>query len=262
MRGAARVAARACGGVASGGIGTRRARVQLISQSFRGWAWTRALLGVPAREIHVCGDQSAIEVVRSLCKVAGMPEPEVRRFERLTRLDVDEEGLLHNDYANVQPGDAVIGFSVLELFKIKAAIDRTSPYKAALVYGSLPPMARRQQAMSFNTPESGYEVRGFGCAQHAGFPARALCCARRRARGRWCHDEGVAPVATCAGAGGERRHRHGRQPQRAPHHLPQHVQVRPRPGRARAAASVARQADCRRAADTAPACARERKEAT
>lgn len=157
--------------------------LQLISQNFRGWAWTRALLGVPAKEIHVCGDQSAIEVVRSLCKVAGMPEPEVRRFERLTALDIDDDGLLENDYANVQPGDAVIGFSVLELFKIKAQIDAKSPYKAALVYGSLPPMARRQQALSFNTPDSGYEVRSTAwehaaCVYHTASSARAMSCTR------------------------------------------------------------------------------------
>lgn len=30
----------------------------------RGWAWTRALLGIPADEIHLCGEAGAIELVR------------------------------------------------------------------------------------------------------------------------------------------------------------------------------------------------------
>lgn len=29
----------------------------------RGWAWTRALLGIPADEIHLCGEAAAIELV-------------------------------------------------------------------------------------------------------------------------------------------------------------------------------------------------------
>jgi ATP-dependent RNA helicase SUPV3L1/SUV3 len=29
----------------------------------RGWAWTRALLGTPAQEVHLCGETSAIDLV-------------------------------------------------------------------------------------------------------------------------------------------------------------------------------------------------------
>jgi len=29
----------------------------------RGWAWIRALLGIPADEIHLCGEAAAIELV-------------------------------------------------------------------------------------------------------------------------------------------------------------------------------------------------------
>lgn len=28
----------------------------MIKDYQRGWAWTRALLGIPAEEIHVCGE--------------------------------------------------------------------------------------------------------------------------------------------------------------------------------------------------------------
>ena len=33
--------------------------IQLIGDADRGWAWTRALLGVPAKEVHVCGEPAA-----------------------------------------------------------------------------------------------------------------------------------------------------------------------------------------------------------
>jgi ATP-dependent RNA helicase SUPV3L1/SUV3 len=33
--------------------------IQMMKDYQRGWAWTRALLGVPAEEIHVCGEVNA-----------------------------------------------------------------------------------------------------------------------------------------------------------------------------------------------------------
>jgi ATP-dependent RNA helicase SUPV3L1/SUV3 len=43
----------------------------MLGDEQRGWAWTRALLGLPASEIHVCGDMSAIDLVRQLCAQCG-----------------------------------------------------------------------------------------------------------------------------------------------------------------------------------------------
>ncbi|KAF0973146.1 hypothetical protein FDP41_008353 [Naegleria fowleri] len=40
--------------------------IQMIEDNQRGSAWTRALLGLKAREIHVCGDGSALEIVKNL----------------------------------------------------------------------------------------------------------------------------------------------------------------------------------------------------
>jgi len=38
----------------------------LVRDHSRGWAWTRALLGIAADEIHVCGEAAAIELVHFL----------------------------------------------------------------------------------------------------------------------------------------------------------------------------------------------------
>ena len=37
----------------------------------RGWAWTRALLGINADEIHLCGEAAALDVVKSMVMLAG-----------------------------------------------------------------------------------------------------------------------------------------------------------------------------------------------
>ena len=45
--------------------------IQLLRDSTRGWAWTRALLGLVAKEIHVCGEAAAIPLVQQLAEITG-----------------------------------------------------------------------------------------------------------------------------------------------------------------------------------------------
>lgn len=45
--------------------------VQMLGDRGRGWAWTRALLGLPARELHVCGDPGALPLLRKLAAECG-----------------------------------------------------------------------------------------------------------------------------------------------------------------------------------------------
>ena len=40
------------------------AAAQMVGDESRGWAWTRALQGLPATELHLCGDASALPLVR------------------------------------------------------------------------------------------------------------------------------------------------------------------------------------------------------
>lgn len=37
--------------------------IQLLRDPTRGWAWTRALLGLAADEIHLCGEYGALSIV-------------------------------------------------------------------------------------------------------------------------------------------------------------------------------------------------------
>ena len=51
--------------------------IQMIRDPGRGWAWTRGLLGLNAKEVHVCGEASSIGLVKELAMAAG-EEVEVR----------------------------------------------------------------------------------------------------------------------------------------------------------------------------------------
>lgn len=45
--------------------------IQMIKDPGRGWAWTRAFLGLVADEVHVCGEPAAIDLIRELCTTTG-----------------------------------------------------------------------------------------------------------------------------------------------------------------------------------------------
>ncbi len=59
--------------------------IQMIGDSSRGSAWTRALLGVAANEIHVCGGNEALDIVKKLVTEAG-DDFEYRPYHRLSSL--------------------------------------------------------------------------------------------------------------------------------------------------------------------------------
>jgi ATP-dependent RNA helicase SUPV3L1/SUV3 len=131
--------------------------IQMIGDKTRGFAWTRALLGVPASEIHVCGDASAVELVKWLAEQMN-EEFELKTYDRFTPLTVEPKGLKQKSYSFVRPGDCIVAFSRADIFAIKEAIERSTRFKAAVIYGALPPEVRRRQARLFNDPESGYQV--------------------------------------------------------------------------------------------------------
>ena len=129
--------------------------VQMIGDKHRGFAWSRALLGLPANEVHVCGDISALELVEWMAEQTG-EEVEVCRYDRFTPLKTEGAGL--DSYTEVRPGDCVVAFSRRDIYAIKAEIEGTTPHRCCVVYGALPPEVRRRQARLFNDPNNGYTV--------------------------------------------------------------------------------------------------------
>ncbi len=40
--------------------------IQLIEDTERGFAWTNAILGLKAKEIHICGEERALRLIHKL----------------------------------------------------------------------------------------------------------------------------------------------------------------------------------------------------
>ncbi|KAF8602745.1 P-loop containing nucleoside triphosphate hydrolase protein [Ceratobasidium sp. AG-I] len=130
--------------------------IQMLADQHRGGAWTSAVLGLAARELHLCGEDTVVDLVRTMCALTG-DEFVVNRYERLTPLEVSPESL-GGKLAKVEPGDCVVTFSRGEIFNTKRRIEQATGLRCAVVYGRLPPEVRSEQAQLFNSESSGYDV--------------------------------------------------------------------------------------------------------
>ncbi|CUS24403.1 LAQU0S16e00914g1_1 [Lachancea quebecensis] len=128
--------------------------IQMMADSDRGWAWTNALLGSVAREVHLCGEKSALPLVEKITKMTG-DELIVNEYERLGELKIEEKAL-KDGLKGLRKGDCVVAFSKKRILDLKLQIEKQTDLKVAVVYGSLPPETRIQQANMFNSGE--YDV--------------------------------------------------------------------------------------------------------
>ncbi|XP_062852405.1 ATP-dependent RNA helicase SUPV3L1, mitochondrial [Trichomycterus rosablanca] len=128
--------------------------IQMIRDPSRGWAWTRALLGLCAEEIHVCGEPAAINMITELMFTTG-EEVEVRNYQRLTPFSVSDHAVENLD--NLKPGDCIVCFSKNDIYSVSRQIEIRG-LECAVIYGSLPPGTKLAQAKKFNDPEESCKI--------------------------------------------------------------------------------------------------------
>ena len=123
--------------------------IQLLSDSQRGNAWTRAILGLRCPEIHLCGALNAkAQLIRMICDCGD--EYEIKEYSRLVPLQTLKENVRFTD---VESGDALVAFSkkkVLSLSRYFADLG----IKNSVIYGDLPPEVRRLQYDAFLSGEN------------------------------------------------------------------------------------------------------------
>jgi ATP-dependent RNA helicase SUPV3L1/SUV3 len=129
--------------------------IQMMAQEDRGWAWTRAFLGANAKEVHLCGETRVVPLIRELAASMG-DTLHVHHYDRLNPLKAMSKSLQGN-LKNLRKGDCVVCFSVLGIHAMKKQIEIDTGRRVAIVYGSLPPETRAQQAALFNDPHNDYD---------------------------------------------------------------------------------------------------------
>jgi ATP-dependent RNA helicase SUPV3L1/SUV3 len=143
--------------------------IQMIENTQRGQAWTRALLGLQCAEIHVCGAKNARDLAAALISDCG-DDFRVIEYTRQTPLAVDPQPF---SLRRVEKGDALVAFSkkrVLELSKFY----RDKGVKNSVIYGDLPPQVRRMQYRTFISGESPVLVSTDAIGMGVNLPIRRI----------------------------------------------------------------------------------------
>lgn len=128
--------------------------IQMIGDAQRGTAWTNAILGCECKELHMCGEESVVDLITTLARELG-EELVIKRYTRLSPLSVAKKSL-GGDLSKIQRGDCFVTFSRNNIFSFKRDIEEKTGLKVAVAYGGLPPEVREEQARSFN--EGKYDV--------------------------------------------------------------------------------------------------------
>lgn len=118
--------------------------IQMIGDSQRGAAWTRALLGLKSPEIHVCGALNAKELLQEIlesCK----ENYEIKEYVRSVPLQIEEKPF---EWKKVKDGDALIVFSKKRVLEI-AKMYKDNKIATSMIYGDLPPEVRKMQYHDF-----------------------------------------------------------------------------------------------------------------
>ncbi|PKI52424.1 ATP-dependent RNA helicase SUV3, mitochondrial-like isoform X1 [Punica granatum] len=129
--------------------------IQMLGCLTRGYSFTRALLGIAADELHLCGDAAAVPLVQEILNVTG-DVVEVQYYERLSPLVPLKVPL--GPFKNIRTGDCIVTFSRYEIYKLKRYIENGGKHLCSVVYGSLPPETRTRQATMFNDANSESDV--------------------------------------------------------------------------------------------------------
>ncbi|XP_022854284.1 ATP-dependent RNA helicase SUV3, mitochondrial isoform X4 [Olea europaea var. sylvestris] len=129
--------------------------IQMLGCRSRGFSFTRALLGISAEELHLCGDAAAVPLIQEILKVTD-DIVKVQYYERLSPLVPLKIPL--GSFANIKTGDCIVTFSRREIYRIKKQIENGGKHLCSVVYGSLPPETRTRQATMFNDENSELDV--------------------------------------------------------------------------------------------------------
>lgn len=143
---------------------------QMIADSDRGHSWTKAILGLKAKEIHICMSPAAEHVITHLIDLCS-DTYEITRYERKTKLVCEEEAFLFPE--DVQDGDALIVFSKKSVLDVAGRLE-TQGIKASVIYGSLPPEIRRRQMRLFTSGKTKVVVATDAIGMGLNLPVRRI----------------------------------------------------------------------------------------
>ena len=117
---------------------------QMLFDPSRGWAWTQAIVGAPARELLIICSAYAVPAIETLLGLCG-ERCEVQRFQRKQEVQLLPAAV---PIASLKKGDAVVAFSRRDVLMLRDQIGANGR-SVSVIYGALPPEVRKREAERF-----------------------------------------------------------------------------------------------------------------
>lgn len=143
--------------------------IQMIADTQRGDAWTRALLGLCCPEIHLCGALNAKQQLVRMISDCG-DDIEIIEYRRSIPLATEKNKMKLSD---VRQGDALVAFSKRRVLALSRYFTERG-VKNSVIYGDLPPEVRRLQYDSFINGESRILVSTDAIGMGVNLPIRRI----------------------------------------------------------------------------------------
>jgi len=122
---------------------------QMIFDPWRGWAWTQAIVGAPAKELLIICSAYAVPAIENLLGLCG-ERCEVRQFQRMQQVQLLPATV---PIASLKLGDAVVAFSRKDVLMLRDQVADNGK-TVSVIYGALPPEVRRREAERFATGQT------------------------------------------------------------------------------------------------------------
>ncbi|EJO5346543.1 RNA helicase [Clostridium botulinum] len=143
--------------------------IQMIDDDQRGSAWTRAMLALKCKEIHVCGALNTKELIIDIIEDCG-DEYELKEYFRDIPLKIEEEPF---KLKNIQKGDALVTFSKKKVLQL-ADYYGDLGIKSSVIYGNLPPEVRKKQYKQFIDGETNILISTDAIGMGVNLPIRRI----------------------------------------------------------------------------------------
>lgn len=143
--------------------------IQMINDDQRGASWTRALLALNCKEIHICGAINSKELLIYILEDCG-EEYEIKEYKRDIPLIMEYKQF---SYKDVNPGDALVVFSKKRVLELGSFYSNLG-IKSSMIYGDLPPEVRRKQYEQFINGESSMLVSTDAIGMGVNLPIRRI----------------------------------------------------------------------------------------
>ncbi|MBR6897097.1 MAG: helicase [Lachnospiraceae bacterium] len=143
---------------------------QMIKDRDRGYAWTRAILGIMCPEVHLCMAPEAEDIIIRMIEECG-DTYEVVRHERDTELKF-ERGQFDVE-RDLKKGDALIVFSKRKVLALASYLQEQG-VKVSVIYGALPYQSRKEQVRMFINGETDIVVATDAIGMGMNLPIRRI----------------------------------------------------------------------------------------